>query len=96
MLLNWVPDTGPTRANTNASFSTPGFFEKVQGSEVLPELPIPDAIRKDFPTTTALQRQGVKTRPGVFAIERIQYVQSPYLEDWEYLESLLPADTNAN
>jgi methionine synthase II (cobalamin-independent) len=69
-----------------------GFFEKLQGFEVIPEIPIPNGFRTKFPTITQMQGQGLTFRPGVFAAGKIRHVQSAYLEDWEFLRTLLPQD----
>lgn len=45
---------------------------------------------------TTLQSPGVKTRPGVVAVGKIQYVESPYLEDWEYLRGCSCRRNGAN
>lgn len=63
---------------------------------MIPELLIPSEFRKDFPTMTTLQSPGVKTRPGVVAVGKIQYVESPYLEDWEYLRGCSCRRNGAN
>jgi methionine synthase II (cobalamin-independent) len=69
-----------------------GFFENIDGFEVIPELPLPGGFRTGFPTTATLMRLGIKTRPGVVATGTIEHVRSPYLEEWETLKSLLPKD----
>lgn len=67
-----------------------GFFEKLQGFEVFPALPIPEGFRTDFPTIVTLQSKGIKTRPAVVATGKIKHVKSAYLEEWEVLKSLVP------
>jgi methionine synthase II (cobalamin-independent) len=42
-----------------------GFFEKLEGMTPIPHLPIIDAFRTDFPTTTKLAEIGAKTRAAV-------------------------------
>jgi methionine synthase II (cobalamin-independent) len=69
-----------------------GFFEKIQGFDALPAIPIPSGFRTNYGAATLLQRQGVKTRPGVVANRKIEHVQSAYLEEWESLKSLLPPE----
>ncbi|KAI1208155.1 UROD/MetE-like protein [Annulohypoxylon truncatum] len=59
-----------------------GFFEKLSGFEARPDLPIPDAFRTDFPTTTGLARMGAKTRAAVMCTGKIEYKESPYLSEW--------------
>lgn len=66
-----------------------GFFENIEGFEVLPELPLPDGFRTKLPTITTLMKLGVKTRSGVVATGKIKHVKSPYLEEWKTLKSLL-------
>ncbi|KAK8070573.1 5-methyltetrahydropteroyltriglutamate-homocysteine methyltransferase [Apiospora hydei] len=67
-----------------------GFFEKLSGFEARPDLPIPDAFRTDFPTTTGLARMGAKTRAAVVCTGRIEYKESPYLAEWLALRDSLP------
>ncbi|KAF3062039.1 hypothetical protein GL218_02916 [Daldinia childiae] len=67
-----------------------GFFEKLSGFEVKPNLPIPDAFRTDFPTTTGLAKMGAKTRAAVICTSKIGYKDSPYLSEWLMLRDNLP------
>ncbi|KAK8099038.1 5-methyltetrahydropteroyltriglutamate-homocysteine methyltransferase [Apiospora kogelbergensis] len=67
-----------------------GFFEKLSGFEAKPDLPIPDAFRTDFPTTTGLARMGAKTRAAVVCTGKIEYKESPYLGEWLALRGCLP------
>jgi len=67
-----------------------GFFEKLEGFNAVPDLPIPDAFRTDFPTTTGLARMGAKTRAAVVCTGKIHYRESPYLNEWETLRNLVP------
>ncbi|KAK8023726.1 5-methyltetrahydropteroyltriglutamate-homocysteine methyltransferase [Apiospora rasikravindrae] len=69
-----------------------GFFEKLAGFEARPDLPIPDAFRTDFPTTTGLARMGAKTRAAVVCTGKIEYKESPYLAEWLALRDTLPQD----
>ncbi|CAJ2500114.1 Uu.00g029670.m01.CDS01 [Anthostomella pinea] len=69
-----------------------GFFEKLSGFEARPDLPIPDAFRTDFPTTTGLAKMGAKTRAAVICTGKIQYKESPYLSEWLALRGSLPED----
>ncbi|CZR54756.1 related to methionine synthase II (cobalamin-independent) [Phialocephala subalpina] len=66
-----------------------GFFENLQGMKILPELPIPKGFRANLPSVATLQKQGVKTRPGVVATGKIQHVKCVYGEEWEVLRSLM-------
>ncbi|KAH9894720.1 UROD/MetE-like protein [Xylariomycetidae sp. FL2044] len=60
-----------------------GFFEKLAGFEARPNLPIPDAFRTDFPTTTLLARNmGATTRAACVCTSKIAYERSPYLDEW--------------
>ncbi|KAK8074150.1 5-methyltetrahydropteroyltriglutamate-homocysteine methyltransferase [Apiospora phragmitis] len=59
-----------------------GFFEKLSGFEARPDLPIPDAFRTNFPTTTGLARMGATTRAAVVCTGKIAYRESPYLAEW--------------
>ncbi|KAI2781253.1 UROD/MetE-like protein [Daldinia loculata] len=67
-----------------------GFFEKLSGFEAKPNLPIPDAFRTDFPTTTGLAKMGAKTRSAVICTSKIGYKDSPYLSEWLMLRDNLP------
>ncbi|KAI1104935.1 UROD/MetE-like protein [Jackrogersella minutella] len=67
-----------------------GFFEKLSGFEAKPDLPIPDAFRTDFPTTTGLAKMGAKTRAAVLCTGKIEYKESPYLSEWLVLRDNLP------
>ncbi|KAI0431567.1 hypothetical protein F5Y09DRAFT_187203 [Xylaria sp. FL1042] len=69
-----------------------GFFEKLAGFSARPTLPIPDAFRTDFPTTTRLAEMGAKTRAAVVATGKITYDGSPYLSEWLSLRENLPRD----
>ncbi|KAI1082055.1 hypothetical protein F5B20DRAFT_534267 [Whalleya microplaca] len=67
-----------------------GFFEKLSGFEARPDLPIPDAFRTDFPTTTGLAKLGATTRAAVICTGKIQNKESPYLSEWLELRDSLP------
>lgn len=67
-----------------------GLFEKLSGFKVEPELPIPDAFRTDFPTTTGLAKMGAKSRAVVICTGKIEYKESPYLPEWLALRNTLP------
>lgn len=67
-----------------------GIFEKLEGMTIEHELPIPDAFRTDFPTTTKLAQMGAKTRPAVIATGPIRWKQSAYMDEWKMLRSSLP------
>ncbi|KAK7917507.1 5-methyltetrahydropteroyltriglutamate-homocysteine methyltransferase [Apiospora marii] len=67
-----------------------GFFEKLGGFEARLDLPIPDAFRTDFPTTTGLARMGATTRAAVVCTGKIEYRESPYLAEWLALRDTLP------
>ncbi|KAI1123223.1 hypothetical protein F5Y10DRAFT_56687 [Nemania abortiva] len=69
-----------------------GLFEKLGGFEARPTLPIPDAFRTDFPTTTKLAQMGAKTRAAVVCTGKIAYKESPYLPEWLSLRENLPQD----
>ncbi|KAI1490725.1 hypothetical protein F5X96DRAFT_634794 [Biscogniauxia mediterranea] len=69
-----------------------GFFEKLLGFEARPSLPIPDAFRTDFPTTTGLAKMGARIRAAVVCTGKIQYKDSPYLSEWLSLRNNLPKE----
>ena len=45
-----------------------GFFETLSGMTAIPDLPIPDAFRTDFPTTTGLAAMGGSFAGVVFPL----------------------------
>ncbi len=67
-----------------------GFFENLEGMEILPNLPIPEGFRTNLPSVVTLHEQGVKTRPGVVATGKIKHVKSVYGDEWAVLRGLLP------
>lgn len=67
-----------------------GLFETLEGMKPEPELPIPDAFRTDFPTTTGLAKMGAKTRAAVVCNGPIRWRKSAYLEEWQLLTRTLP------
>ena len=67
-----------------------GFFEKLEGMSPMPDLPIIDAFRTNFPTTTALARMGAKTRAAVICTGPIRWKDSAYMDEWKMLCSTLP------
>lgn len=69
-----------------------GIFEKLSGMTPMPNLPIPDAFRTDFPTTTGLAKMGANTRAAVVCTGPIQWQGSAYLEEWKMLTESLPQD----
>lgn len=69
-----------------------GFFEKLDGMTPMPDLPIIEAFRTDFPTTTKLAQMGAKTRAAVVCTGPIRWKESAYLDEWKMLRSSLPED----
>lgn len=67
-----------------------GFFETLEGMKAEPELPIPQAFRSDFPTTTGLAAMGAKTRAAVVSTGPIRWKESAYMAEWKLLCSALP------
>ncbi|KAK4545228.1 hypothetical protein LTR36_003407 [Oleoguttula mirabilis] len=67
-----------------------GFFETLEGMTPRPDLPIPNAFRTDFPTTTGLAKMGAKTRAAVVCTGPIRWKQSAYLEEWKMLRKTVP------
>ncbi|KAI6867556.1 UROD/MetE-like protein [Hortaea werneckii] len=68
-----------------------GFFEKLEGMTPQPALPIPEAFRTDFPTTTGLAAKlGARTRAAVVCTGPIRWRRSAYLPEWEAITSALP------
>ncbi|KUI70716.1 Uncharacterized protein YxjH [Cytospora mali] len=79
-----------TTGELDRSFFYGGFFEQVEGFTTFSDLPIPDAFRTNFCTTGALQRAGIKTRPGVVATGKIRWTKPAYGDSWGLLKSLVP------
>lgn len=67
-----------------------GFFETLKGLSTIPDLPVPDAFRTNFPTMAVMQRAGVTTRPGLVATGKIHWTKSAYGESWDLLKSAVP------
>ena len=70
-----------------------GLFENLNGMTTYDHLPVPEAFRTDFPTTTGLlKRFGLKTRSCIIATSQISFDASrpPYLAEWLQLRDLLP------
>lgn len=67
-----------------------GFFETLEGFTTIPDLPIPGAFRTNFCTTGALQKAGIKTRPGLVATGKIRWEKPAYGDSWELLKGLVP------
>lgn len=67
-----------------------GFFETLSGFSTVASLPIPSAFRTDFPSVAALERAGVKTRPGVVATGKIRWTRPAYGASWALLGSSVP------
>ena len=67
-----------------------GFFENLGGMTPISNLPIIEAFRTDFPTTTKLAEMGAKTRAAVLCTGPIKWKHSAYLEEWKMLRSTLP------
>ncbi|CAK3857819.1 methionine synthase like [Lecanosticta acicola] len=64
-----------------------GFFETLSGMTPEPDLPIPEAFRSNFPTTTGLMRMGATTRAAVVCTGPIAWRGSAYLAEWEMLKA---------
>jgi methionine synthase II (cobalamin-independent) len=69
-----------------------GFFETLSGMTPQPSLPIPDAFRTDFPTTTGLAKMGATTRAAVVCTGPIEWKQSAYMEEWTLLTKNVPSE----
>ncbi|TKA24514.1 hypothetical protein B0A50_06671 [Salinomyces thailandicus] len=69
-----------------------GFFETLEGMTLHPELPIPDAFRTDFPTTTKIASMGINTRPGIVCTGPVRWKGSAYMAEWKMLRRSLPEE----
>ncbi|KAI9661901.1 MAG: hypothetical protein M1821_009141 [Bathelium mastoideum] len=67
-----------------------GLFEKTPGFTVQ-QVPW-SALRTDFPTTKGYLKRNYAFRSLVVATGKIVYGQSPYLDEWLYLRSLVPEE----
>ncbi|KAJ5727037.1 hypothetical protein N7493_006064 [Penicillium malachiteum] len=69
-----------------------GFFETLEGMEIVEAIPIPEGYRTNFPTLKTLKLLGVTTRDGIVAVKRIRHAKCAYMSEWESLRRLLPED----
>ena len=65
------------------------FFDRLSGFELRPDIPM-DSFKPYFPTVKVLASRGETTRDGVICTSKVMHVQSPLLDEWMYLRSLLP------
>ncbi|OKP05859.1 hypothetical protein PENSUB_6579 [Penicillium subrubescens] len=66
-----------------------GFFENLQGMEVVEAIPVDQGYRTGFPTLKMLKSLGIPTRDSVVAVDRIKNTDSPCLSEWKSLRSRL-------
>ena len=69
-----------------------GFFETLEGMTPISDLPIIEAFRTDFPTTSKLAELGAKTRAAVVCTGPIRWKRSAYMDEWKTLRSSLPPE----
>lgn len=69
-----------------------GFFETLDGMEVVKNIPLDEGYRTNFPTVRTLKSLGITTRDSVVAKDRISHTRSAYLTEWTALCSLLPQE----
>ncbi|KAJ5618481.1 hypothetical protein N7528_006592 [Penicillium herquei] len=69
-----------------------GFFETLEGMEIVEAIPIPEGYRTKFPTLKTLKSLGVTTRDGIVAVERIRHTKCAYMSEWDSLRRLLPEE----
>ncbi|KAJ5110408.1 hypothetical protein N7532_000943 [Penicillium argentinense] len=69
-----------------------GFFEHLEGMEVVKDIPLDQGYRTNFPTLRTLKSLGIGTRDSVVATGKIRHTHSAYLSEWEALCRLLPED----
>lgn len=67
-----------------------GFQDQLEGFSIV-NVPFSDH-RPGFPTIRQFSKMGLDTRLQVVATGKIKHTQSPYLNDWLYLRSLLPKE----
>lgn len=69
-----------------------GFFEILEGMEVVHTIPIPEGYRTNFPTLGKLKSLGITTRDSVIAVDRIRHTHSAYMSEWQSLRRFVPED----
>ncbi|PNS14485.1 hypothetical protein CAC42_3771 [Sphaceloma murrayae] len=69
-----------------------GFFEKLEGFKEVGEDAPWDIYRLSAPPIKALKDAGLKYPMAAVCTGKIKYKESPYLEKWKYLRSLVPKE----
>lgn len=69
-----------------------GFFENLQGMEVIKAIPVDEGYRTSFPTLKTLKSLGIPTRDSVIAVDRIKNIDSPYISEWKSLRARVPQE----
>ncbi|KAJ5640246.1 uncharacterized protein N7484_008108 [Penicillium longicatenatum] len=69
-----------------------GFFETLEGMEIVHAIPIPEGYRTNFPTLKTLMSLGITTRDSIVAIDRIRHSRSAYMSEWQSLRRFVPED----
>lgn len=69
-----------------------GFFETLEGMEIIKDIPILKGFRTNFPTMKTLLSLGITTRDSVVAVDRIRHSRSAYMSEWQSLRRLVPED----
>lgn len=67
-----------------------GFFERLEGFELVKGLRVPDDLRPDLPTWPGLLKMGFSTRECCVATGKIKHVVSPNLPAWEMIKAATP------
>lgn len=85
------------RPLTNGEYPRPtfykGLFETLRGMTTFDDLPVPEAFRTNFPSSTSLLNQfGIKKRPCLIATGKIEFTgaDAKYLKEWLQSRALLP------
>jgi methionine synthase II (cobalamin-independent) len=69
-----------------------GFFEHLEGMEVVKDIPLDQGYRTNFSTLRTLRSLDINSRDSVVTTGRIRHTHSAYLSEWEALRRLLPED----
>lgn len=67
-----------------------GFFETLEGMEIVKDIPLPQGYRTKFPTVKTLLSLGINTRDSAVAVNRIRHTRSAYMSEWQSLRRFVP------
>ena len=67
------------------------FFDRLSGFKLRPSIPLQD-FKPYFPSVKVLASRGATHRDGIVCTGKVKHVESPLLEEWMYLRSLMPEE----